>query len=96
MDDILQALVKYFKGDRIESYETIDDMIELFLHEPAKISNKFREIIQEDAQDHSLCPICYQNLVTRESKNETVEYQGTPVNEPIHKRYCEYCGWEEQ
>jgi hypothetical protein len=64
----------------------------LELENPTNIRNKLNSLWEDCCSEESLCENCGEYLETKVTKNESVEYQGQVVNEPIYIKYCPNCG----
>ena len=91
--DILQGLIKEYKGDRSEAYDEINDLIFDIERSPKKVIKDFKKLIQDDLTENNLCPVCRLGLSTRQEVANMLEYQGSPVGEFAFSKYCENCGW---
>ena len=95
MEDILEALVLYYKN-RPTAYDALNDLQEEFLHNPKKTVETFGNMIRDDCLSHSLCPVCFNELVSKkEIINYGLDFQGASVNESKSIRYCLSCHWKE-
>lgn len=95
MEDILEALVLYYKNDRPMVYDTLIDLNEMFTRNPKETSEIFVKLMREDCKVQNLCPMCYSYLKTKKDiVNRNLDFQGIPINESEYIRYCD-CGWRE-
>ena len=93
--DILQGLIKEYKGDRSEAYDELNDLIFDIERNPKQVVKDFKQLIQNDLTENNLCPVCRLGLSTRQEVANMLEYQGNTVDENEYQftRYCENCGW---
>lgn len=93
MDEILQALIKYFKNDRNEAYETLEDFAKCYSKNPKKVIADLGKLISDDCSENNLCPNCYIDLSVKNEVANQLEYQGQPCQEFNAIKFCSICGW---
>ena len=93
MDVILQSLIKYFKNDRNEAYDTLEDFVKCYSKKPKQALTDLKKLISQDCSDNNLCPNCYIGLSVKREVANQLEYQGQPCQEFRDIKYCECCNW---
>lgn len=93
--DIIEALSEHFKSDAL-ALDTLNDFLELFLHNPKKITDDFRDEIEEYCDKKNICPMCFKELETKKEIINQTEAWGRLVNEYEYRKICRNCNWQSE
>lgn len=86
--DLYECLHLENKGDPSLTLHQLNELKETIQKSPYIFISKVEDFIRAKSEQCNICPRCYTELHTKTENNETTEYQGMEVSEPVHSKYC--------
>lgn len=96
MQDLLEALVLYHKGNRKYAYTDLEELSEDIKRNPIHMSERIMDAVRQDSLVYNLCPECFGQLEsTKKIANIHKEKNESTICEYEYIDFCPYCGWIE-
>jgi len=96
MQDLLEALVEYYGGNRKYAYQDLDELSEDIKRNPVHTSERLVNMVKKDSVENFLCPHCHSCLKSVEQlANIHGDLDGYTECEYMYLDFCPKCGWSE-
>lgn len=85
--ELMEMIRKEVGNDTKETILETVDLLDEIRNDPNKFTYKLENELEKFAEENNRCSMCGQELATHEFKEQT-EYQGSPCDEPVYRKYC--------
>lgn len=93
VNNILSALYVQNNCDMKDTLTDLQELKEALEESHFAVIAAMEEIMNHNAEKGHMCPKCFGDVHVTYNQNETIEYQGMPVNERACSLVCSECGW---